>query len=390
MDVNNKLMLLQFVKSELDRLRKLPGDPITFIEKLPPPMQFAREYPTVHLAVYKGTAQPVPPPLEIENAVHMFDLSYGCRGGRKSHNVASPQNVSLSAVPDSSQLMCRMLERVMDTLMHGHGSSTDRSSSDTRIPLFFAGSQPRRMPTLKFDSQDAAESPGSPRLAGQVNEVALPTDHGLRTWAVQTLPAPFSQTMLPALQPAEQQIPLQLPPSAESPKVSELLDMLGERKVEAAKRKADAKALVKAAAAAAAAPPMNDIPNAKSTVSPKPSSAHTAKAQAVKPKAKAKANAVSKVVADTDEEGESLPDDAEDDGDQLTGPPPKAKAKAETKSKAGPPPKAKAKAETKSTAKTATGEHLVLGCPKCRRSPLGCRQCRNPEFTGSRGPAVPN
>jgi len=406
MDVNNKLMLLQFVKGELERLRKLPGDPINFIETLPPPMQFAREYPTMYLAVYKGTAQPVPPPLEIENAVHMFNLSYGCRGGRKSHSVASPQNLSLPAVPDSSQMMCRMLERVVDTLMHGQGSSADRSRSDTRIPLFFAaGSQPRRMPTLKFDSQDAAESPESPRFPGPVNEVALPTDHGLRTWAVQRLPAPFSQTTspalqppeqqmpLPALQPPEQQIPLALPPSVESPNVSELLDMLGERKAEVAQRKKDAKALVKAAAAAAAAPPMNDIPNAKSKASPKDSKAHKAKAKAVKPKAKAKANAA---VAETDEGGESLPDTAADDADQHTGLPPKAKAtaKAETKSKAGPPPKAKAKAkakaETKSTAKTATSEHLVLGCPKCRRSPLGCGQCRNPAFTGSRGPAVPN
>ena len=30
---------------------------------------------------------------------------------------------------------------------------------------------------------------------------------------------------------------------------------------------------------------------------------------------------------------------------------------------------------------------LVLGCAKCRRSPLGCGQCRDPAFTGRRGVA---
>lgn len=29
---------------------------------------------------------------------------------------------------------------------------------------------------------------------------------------------------------------------------------------------------------------------------------------------------------------------------------------------------------------------LVLGCAKCRRRSTGCSQCKNPRFTGRRGP----
>ena len=29
---------------------------------------------------------------------------------------------------------------------------------------------------------------------------------------------------------------------------------------------------------------------------------------------------------------------------------------------------------------------LILGCSKCKRSPIGCAQCRDPKFAGSRGP----
>jgi hypothetical protein len=74
-------------------------------------------------------------------------------------------------------------------------------------------------------------------------------------------------------------------------------------------------------------------------------------------------------------------------------------------------PKAKAKAEPAEDKKCAkrkvnTAEAIVekpegilkrpaaahasafpLGCAKCRRSPSGCKQCRNPAFTGRRGSA---
>ena len=60
---------------------------------------------------------------------------------------------------------------------------------------------------------------------------------------------------------------------------------------------------------------------------------------------------------------------------------PKAKAKAKAKGKA----KAKAKAKPKAKSRASSGR-LVLGCPKCRGNPSGCWQCKNPNYSGSRGP----
>ena len=98
----------------------------------------------------------------------------------------------------------------------------------------------------------------------------------------------------------------------------------------------------------------------------------------------------------------------------------KAKAKAKVKSASATPPTAKAKGKTTAKAKakakakaavdrnagaTATttahvksrstaglptkvqllgGKWVMLGCPKCRGSPVGCWQCRNPQYSGNR------
>ncbi len=56
-----------------------------------------------------------------------------------------------------------------------------------------------------------------------------------------------------------------------------------------------------------------------------------------------------------------------------------------------PPPvakeknKAAAKGAATAAAKAVVVE-LILGCSKCRGSPGGCLQCRNPDFKGRRGP----
>jgi len=78
----------------------------------------------------------------------------------------------------------------------------------------------------------------------------------------------------------------------------------------------------------------------------------------------------------------------------------KTTTKATTKSKTSsaqpqPKPKAKPKASSaqpkpKPKAKPKVPGKLVLGCCKCRRSPTGCAQCKNPAFGGRRGgPPVP-
>jgi hypothetical protein len=36
----------------------------------------------------------------------------------------------------------------------------------------------------------------------------------------------------------------------------------------------------------------------------------------------------------------------------------------------------------------AGGDFLLLGCSRCRGSPVGCRQCRKPQYTGKRGPTL--
>jgi hypothetical protein len=56
-------------------------------------------------------------------------------------------------------------------------------------------------------------------------------------------------------------------------------------------------------------------------------------------------------------------------------------------------PKSKAKASSKKQKKVQVADvqvegGLVLGCAKCRRSPTGCSQCRDPSFKGKRGPLV--
>lgn len=77
-----------------------------------------------------------------------------------------------------------------------------------------------------------------------------------------------------------------------------------------------------------------------------------------------------------------------------------AAVKAKAKAKASPPAKAPPAAEraaakaasAKGKGKTSTAAKalakapakLVLGCSKCRWSPAGCCQCRNPAFTGFR------
>ena len=74
-----------------------------------------------------------------------------------------------------------------------------------------------------------------------------------------------------------------------------------------------------------------------------------------------------------------------------------AKCKGKAKAKAEAPPcsvKAKAKAKSKATAKakakatpsstSAKGKSMILGCSKCRGSPKGCVQCRNPGYKGHR------
>ena len=62
----------------------------------------------------------------------------------------------------------------------------------------------------------------------------------------------------------------------------------------------------------------------------------------------------------------------------------KAKAKATAKVKAKATAKVKAKAKPKSKLPAPSSKKLVLGCSKCRFSPRGCEQCKNPRFSGKR------
>ena len=59
-----------------------------------------------------------------------------------------------------------------------------------------------------------------------------------------------------------------------------------------------------------------------------------------------------------------------------------AAAKAQAKAQA----KITAVNQSKTKAKAVSGAKRVLGCAKCRGSPKGCTQCRNPKFSGVRGP----
>ena len=68
---------------------------------------------------------------------------------------------------------------------------------------------------------------------------------------------------------------------------------------------------------------------------------------------------------------------------------PAGKGKAEAKAKAKATAKVKAKAEPKSKLPAPSSKKLVLGCSKCRFSPHGCEQCKNPRFSGMRGCRTP-
>lgn len=334
MDSSAKLVLLQYVKSELERLRKSLPDPASFIERLPPPAQFAREYPEMYAAVYKSST-PIPPPRALETDVLSLDLSYGCRGGRKSiRGDGHAPSSSSAAGPDPSLVMSRVFERMIDSMMNTSGPRGNLQSG-AGIPLIFSNQQPRRLPTLCFDGTASRQEANSQLAlmhdsisASEASQVASPPPLPLPlSMGAAVLAHPQSpQSVVPALSPP----PLAsatptLPPSlSERPNVADVLSMLDER--------AKSKASGKGADSSAVAP--------KSMV----------KTAMKKAAAKAMKKAAAKSVA----------------------------AKSSAAKPKAPPIAAEVPLPI-------TEVPLVLGCGKCRRSPKGCGQCRNPAFKGKRG-----
>ena len=90
---------------------------------------------------------------------------------------------------------------------------------------------------------------------------------------------------------------------------------------------------------------------------------------------------VAKAVADAVDKKKTKQKPKTDDNEHAL-----AKAKAKGTPKAKAKGKAKAKAQAGATAAAPKTTKLVLGCGKCRTSPIGCKQCRNPKYNGKRGP----
>jgi hypothetical protein len=287
LESHQKLVLLQFAKSEFDRIRKGLTDPVVWYDTLPPPMEFMRDNPAIFQGVYKDSL-PVPPSCEIQDELIRTDLSFGCRGGGVKRSSGSSSTVGNQvASPDSSVMLMQGMMQMFGQLMNANmnmGAPTGAITLRT---------QPRRLTSVAFDEARHAvplalcdRSPSSDSQL--VWEDATP-DQGERRQAlpsaVQVAPAVAPAVPAPVAPAVAPVVPA--PASAQGQQsISDILGALLDKNKDARAKAAAAKHKAKASLAAAAPAP-KAAARAKKAVAKSNVAKHTA--QATPPVASAEA-----------------------------------------------------------------------------------------------------
>ena len=369
----DKRMLFMHVKANFVQLRMKLGDPPQWIEKLPDnPWELHAQHPTLWRAAFKEGECPGSPKLDVRRIVEL-DNSYGCRGGRPvstsiGASVAARGRPPAIEVGNPAERMASFVMERMEAMQGSQARMVElilnqRQAVQPKAFAHIAAALEDRAPTITLSPRRRQMAlPAPPAAAGDDAAMAPPAAGSLGAAdLVMAPPAAGSLGAAALVLPPPPTVPSASSSGGVAAAVTDILDAIEGRKLDAGKAKAAAsgataathkgegkgKAKGKAAKAKAKAMAPPEAPPAKAKAVAPPAKAKAAlpaKAKAVAPPALAKAEA------------------------------PPAKAMAEAKAKGAP--KAKAKA--------AAALELVLGCSKCRFQKTGCGQCRNPGFGGLR------
>lgn len=377
--------LLVYTKQEFDKYRRAnasSNQPAVWFDELPSPL----EYLTTHEQVYKSifhSGPPVPQPEAFRQRYITVEISYRCRAtGTSGMNKSSSSDSQMSQqlVVQQSQLMWQMMQGMQGMLQNGQNGSGQiniigqprgpRRSNTLCLGDDIGPAETRRPLMLTFgESQQGDVSPASSERSPVPPRMAQPppTPSEVALVACPVVPPPISavwQPVAPAVAPTQA---VEVAGAGEAPSAANLLDAILERNKanqERSKAKAKAKANAKAAAEASAPEALPQPPKAKAKAS----------------NAKAKANASAEASARAAPAAMLAP--------------PKAKAKAKAAAEASAPAAdaawaaglaiENAAAMAKASAEAAPLPPPALGCAKCRMSPNGCAQCKNPLFKGKR------
>jgi hypothetical protein len=415
--------LLVNTKQEFDKYRRanaISNQPAVWFDELPSPL----EYLTTHEQVFKSifhSGPPVPQPEAFRQRYITVEISYRCRATGTSgmkNSSSSDSQMSQQLVVQQSQLMWQMMQGMQGMLQNGQNGSGQiniigqprgpRRSNTSCLGDDIGSAETRRPLMLTFgDSHQGDVSPASSERSPVPPRMALPPPMPSEDALVAcpVVPRPISavlQPVAPAVAPTQA---VERAGAGEAPSAENLLDAILERnkanqelakeKAKAAKAKATAKAKAEASASAAAATwaaglaVENAAAMAKASAEaaalpPQPKANAKAKAAGAAPAAllpppKAKAKATAKAKA---EASASAADATWAAGLAVENAAAMAKASAEAAA-LPPQPKANAKASVDAPA-FAAGPPPALGCAKCRGSPNGCAQCKNPLFKGKR------
>jgi hypothetical protein len=415
--------LLVYTKQEFDKYRRanaISNQPAVWFDELPSPL----EYLTTHEQVFKSifhSGPPVPQPEAFRQRYITVEISYRCRATGTSgmkNSSSSDSQMSQQLVVQQSQLMWQMMQGMQGMLQNGQNGSGQiniigqprgpRRSNTLCLGDDIGSAETRRPLMLTFgDSHQGDVSPASSERSPVPPRMALPppmpSEDALVACPVVPRPiSAVSQPVAPAVAPTQA---VERAGAGEAPSAENLLDAILERnkanqelakeKAKAAKAKATAKAQAEASASAAAATwaaglaVENAAAMAKASAEaaalpPQPKANAKAKAAGAAPAAllpppKAKAKATAKAKA---EASASAADATWAAGLAVENAAAMAKASAEAAA-LPPQPKANAKASVDAPA-FAAGPPPALGCAKCRGSPNGCAQCKNPLFKGKR------
>jgi hypothetical protein len=325
-----KRLLYIHVKREFNKQKiKLP-EPAAWVDVLPDhPATFQQQWPDLFQVAYNGL-QPGFCRVNI-NSIAALDVTYGCRGGMKSHGWKPkpcdvPDNVpsaALKQVMDRFESLGNSQTRMFELLMDNKSSARP----------------PRALHALLEDRAPVLAIQAPPPTAG-------PATSFCDTQETQSVAAADSVTS---------------PQSSETPasyfdNIGTMLNALSERKSDAKRARSEAKSSAQAA---------GDAEEQSLITSSEPPKAAPKCATAMK-EAKAKVK-----LATADLSVSVLAKTSANTASQLPCPP----------NEAGPADAALALMPTKYDA----SGNLILGCSKCRRRASGCRQCRSESFSGLRG-----
>ncbi len=379
---DQKGVYLKHVKQSFDVLRRTLVDPATWVDALPSdPVDFAKEHPALFGMVFAGARKPIVAPIDLSSVI-AINQSFGCRGGSRltllgdTHASATARRPLLQLSPkrEAAGSSSASFERMAGMFVAQMQSMA--STQNKMLELFLgnssaAGGRPLRalasVQNIPFlEDRPRHTMPALPSLGPESLVEELP----------ETPPPVLPKSRVLAREP----LVLQAPPAAAEPSGEAKRDMLEDMLDALADRSKDRAATAKAkkAVAAAALPPAKVAQAARKTKAeaPKATAARKAKAGPVPLAPPPKAPAATKVKAPAETKamcalGEPLATIVSASAAVA-----KAKAMAAISTMC-----AKSKAAAKAAS---TKDGLILGCPKCRFSHLGCGQCRAESFAGVR------